>query len=82
MTIMVENLITSKSVFFAHKDKCLQCQKMVMHKTSTLSNLCYQGTLLYKALLKAEDDIVKHENAKERAKVNKEIRRRSFIEIS
>lgn len=82
MTILAEALNTSKAVFFAHKDKCDKCKNMVMHKTSTLQNLCYTGTLLYKELLKAEDAIVKNDNAKKQAKINKEIRRQAFKELA
>ena len=82
MTILVEALVTSKAVFFAHKNVCDKCKNMVMHKTSTLQNLCYEGTLLYKSLLKAEDAIVKNDNAKKQAKINKEIRRQAFKELA
>ena len=81
MTIREEALTTAKAVFFAHKDKCDKCKKMVLHKTATLGELCYEGTLLYKSLLKAEDDIVKYEKSKETAKINKAISRESFKEM-
>lgn len=68
MTIAETNLENAKTLFFAHREKCDHCRQFVLHRTGTLSKMCLRGTQLYKDLLSAEDQIVKHHKALERAR--------------
>lgn len=68
-------LDNARTLFFAHRGKCKECKRFELHNTKTLALMCLQGTLLYKSLLKSEDDIVKQHQAAQRARETKADRR-------
>lgn len=76
MNMAEQALETAQGVFLAHRNSCSNgCKNFVLHNTKTLGCMCLHGTLLYKSLLKAEENILKQEKAKEAAKEARAIRR-------
>lgn len=82
MNMAEQALETARSVFMAHKFICRAgCKNFKFNETATLANMCLQGTQLYKALLKAEDAIVKNEKAKADTKIMKAVRREAMKQM-
>jgi hypothetical protein len=82
MNMAEQALETARSVFMAHKFTCKTgCKNFKFNQTATLAKMCLQGTQLYKALLKAEDTIVKNEKAKADAKIERAMRREAMKQM-
>ena len=73
-----QDLDTAKNTFRGHVARCDSCKNMDPNKTKTLVSLCFFGTQLYKAMIKAQDAIAEGKLAKESAKRQAKIRRENM----
>ena len=74
MSRLDDDLEVARSVFVGHRTGCKQCQKFDFVHTGWLANLCYEGTLKYKALISAEHAYMVDANAKERRSKGRNLR--------
>ena len=80
MSALEDRLESARSVFMAHLQGCQQCQEFHF-KTSELHRLCWTGTTLYRAVLTAEDNILKRMTASEKAAYTRQKRRGTPAEM-
>ena len=74
MSALEDRMESARSVFMAHRQGCRKCQEF-QFKTAELHRLCWTGMTLYRAVLTAEDNILKRMTASEKAAYTRQKRR-------